>query len=255
MQAYNDSFSRVFNNEFSSFSKRVTPYLINYYEAHQGNLETTNVLDLCCGAGHLANGFLNKGYHVVGVDGSKGMVQCFIKNNSKYIEQGQAVIIEDDITNFRTDEQFGLVVSTYDSINHLENERVLNSCLNSVYKLLIEGGLFIFDLNTRLALLNWNKVCVTENEYLLMVSKGIYDGVGEKAVIRFSGFSKLTCDSYERFDQIIVNTVFKFDRVRAFMLKIGWKNVYFAKIDDLSIPVSDPEKENEENRIFIVAHK
>jgi len=35
-------------------------------------------------------------------------------------------------------------------------------------------------------------------------------------------------------------------------LDVGWKDVHFAKIQDLKIPLTEPEKEG---RVFIVASK
>jgi hypothetical protein len=41
-------------------------------------------------------------------------------------------------------------------------------------------------------------------------------------------------------------------KVRDAMLAVGWKNVYFARIQDLRTPLDEPEKEG---RVFIVAVK
>jgi hypothetical protein len=57
---------------------------------------------------------------------------------------------------------------------------------------------------------------------------------------------------YERFDETAFNTVFDMAKVRDAMLAVGWKNVYFARIQDLRTPLDEPEKEG---RVFIVAVK
>jgi hypothetical protein len=42
------------------------------------------------------------------------------------------------------------------------------------------------------------------------------------------------------------------EKVKNALLDIGWKNVYFAHIQDLKTPIVEPEKEG---RVFIVASK
>jgi hypothetical protein len=57
---------------------------------------------------------------------------------------------------------------------------------------------------------------------------------------------------YERFDETSFNTVFEMEKVRESLLEVGWKNPYFARIQDLKTPLDDPEREG---RVFIVASK
>jgi hypothetical protein len=57
---------------------------------------------------------------------------------------------------------------------------------------------------------------------------------------------------YERFDETAFNTVFEMAKVKEALLDVGWKNVYFARIQDLKMPLDEPEKEG---RVFIVTSK
>jgi len=43
---------------------------------------------------------------------------------------------------------------------------------------------------------------------------------------------------YERFEETVFNTVFEMERVKKALLDVGWKNVYFARIQDLKTPSS-----------------
>jgi len=251
MQTYNQTFARVYNSKWSGFAKFVAPFIHDFYASTPFGQENKTVLDLCCGAGHLACHFLEKGYHLVGLDLSEPMLHYARENTLQYIESGQAKFIQGDASNFKLEEHFGLVVSTFDALNHLENEAALKSCFDCVYK--VCQGFFIFDLNTRNGLKRWNSIHVDEtSEDALMITRGIYDGVSDKAWTRINGFVQRPDGYYERFEETAFNSVFEMARVKSALLDIGWKNVYFAKIQDLKNPISDPEQEG---RIFIVASK
>lgn len=155
------------------------------------------------------------------------------------------------MSDFKLKDYFGLVISTYDALNHLENEASLRSCFQCTLD--VCEGYFIFDLNTRSGLRRWNSIQVDESsEDALIITRGIYDGQSDKAWTRVTGFTRTPDGSYKRFDETAFNSVFELETVRKSMLDIGWRNVYFAKIQDLKTPLAEPEKEG---RVFIVARK
>lgn len=251
MQAYNQTFARVYNIKWSGFAKHVAPLIHDFYASTSISQENKSVLDLCCGAGHLACHFLEKGYQLVGLDLSEYMLHYARENTRQYIESGQAKFIQGNASDFKLDEHFGLVVSTFDALNHLENEQALKKCFECVYK--VSEGFFIFDLNTRNGLKRWNSIQVDENnEDALIVTRGIYDGKSDKAWTRITGFIQAPDGLYERFEETAFNSVFEMARVKSALLDVGWKNVYFAQIQDLKTPIIEPEKEG---RVFIVASK
>jgi hypothetical protein len=106
-------------------------------------------------------------------------------------------------------------------------------------------------LNTRSGLRRWNGIQVDESsEDALIVNRGIYDGQGDKAWTRISGFFRMPNGLYERFEETVFNTVFAMETVRQALLDVGWRNVHFARIEDLSTPLVEPENGG---RVFIVA--
>ena len=254
-QPYNRAFAEVYNNEWVSFVKYVTPWLVRFYDSLPISKTNKNILDICCGTGQLALGFLESGYEVIGIDLSESMLEHAKNNTRLHLESGSARFIQGDATDFALDERFGLVVSTYDSINHLEDEQALAKCFHSVLSALEDGGFFIFDLNTRAALANWNNISIVDNGELTMITRGVYNEHSNKATTKISGFTRTPSGLYERFEQIIFNTVFELESVRSILLRMGWKQVYFASINDLPHPMAEPEKVNKENQVFIVAKK
>ncbi len=251
MQAYSKGFAQIYNMRWSGFARQVAPLILDFYAATPIGQENKTVLDLCCGTGHLAVHFLENGCRVVGLDLSKDMLHHARENARQYIESGQATFVQGDATDFTLDERFGLVVSTYDSLNHLENEQALRRCFRCVYA--VNDGYFIFDLNTRRGLRRWNSIQVDDSDDdALIIIRGIYDGQSDKAWTKISGFLRLPDGLYERFDETAFNTVFEMEKVKGALLDAGWKNAYFARIQDLKTPLDEPEKEG---RVFIVASK
>jgi SAM-dependent methyltransferase len=251
MQAYNKNFARIYNTRWAGFARQIAPLILDFYTATPMGQVNNSVLDLCCGTGQLSVHFLEEGYRVVGIDLSEHMLHYVKENASQYIESGRAKFIQADASDFRLDERFGLVVSTFDSLNHLENEQALRKCFQCVFA--VSDGYFIFDLNTRQGLKRWNSIQVDESsEDALIITRGIYDGVSDRAWTRISGFVRVSNGLYERFEETAFNTVFQMERVKNALLDTGWEDVYFARVRDLNTSIIEPEKEG---RVFIVARK
>jgi SAM-dependent methyltransferase len=250
MQAYTSSFAHVYNKLWAGFANQLAPRLLDYYQRFPISRENRTVLDVCCGTGQLAAHLLKNGYRVIGIDSSEGMLQHASENCAPYVAAGQARFIQADAACFTLDTQVGLAVSTYDALNHLEDMAALRSCFGCVLASLAEDGQFLFDLNTRKGLQSWNGISVEDNRDALIISRGIYDEEAGRATIRITGFMPAEGGLYERFEETAFNTLFDLQAVKTVLLEAGWRSVHFARSQDLSTPVDDPEAER---RIFVVA--
>ncbi len=251
MQAYTRNFARVYNVKWSNYAKQVAPLILNFYRSTPIGQTNKSLLDLCCGTGNLALHFLENGFTVVGIDLSEHMLHYAKENTSRYCESGQATFIQADASNFTLSEHFGLVVSTYDSLNHLDGVEALRNCFRCVYA--VCDGYFIFDLNTRTGLKRWNSIQVDESsEDAFVVTRGFYDGESDRAWTKITGFVKAPDDSYERFEETVFNAVYEMEGVKEALLEVGWSDVFFARIQSLSTPLDEPEKEP---RVFVVVRK
>jgi SAM-dependent methyltransferase len=251
MQAYGSGFAQVYNKRWVGFARQAAPFLLEFYAhtplAHHNRL----VLDLCCGTGQLAVYFLERGYHVVGLDLSEPMLRYARENAQPYLATSQARFIQADATNFTLPERFGLVLSTFDALNHLPDLAALRQCFAAVAA--VSDGYFLFDLNTRAGLRRWNSIEVDDSrDDMTIVNHGIYDVNSDCAWMKVTGFVRNADGLYERFEQTAYNTVFAMHDVQAALLETGWRQVYFARLQDLKTPLPDPEQEG---RVFIIANK
>ena len=252
MQAYGKLFAKVYNQLWREFANQVSPLICNYYELRPTSKRNKTLLDLCCGTGQLSLYFLEKGYRVVGLDLSEAMLKHARANTLAYITAEQARFVQGDAADFGFDEKFGLVVSTFDALNHLPDADALQGCFNSTFDVLFDGGIFIFDLNTRKGLARWNGVVVQPGDEIFYVNRSIYDDFTVRAWMKITGFVRNDEGLYKRFDETVYNTVFDLGEVETMLDEAGFNKVHFARVDALGTTVEDPE---EEPRIFIVAEK
>jgi SAM-dependent methyltransferase len=253
MQAYSAKFAHVYNMRWSGYARSVAPRIMDFYGTTSIGRINKTMLDVCCGTGQLAVHFLEAGYSVVGLDSSEPMLHYARENAGNFVDAGRARFVQGNAGEFVLDDRFGLAVSTFDALIHLDNEEQLKGCFRSIFPVLVSGGFLVFDLNTPVGLRRWNQISMDDSgDGLLLITHSFYDGHGDKAWTQITGFVRQPDGLYERFDETVFNTVFNLARVKDMLLEIGWREVHFARIDDLKTPLAEPEKEG---RVFIVASK
>ncbi len=104
------------------------------------------MLDLACGTGSISVAMAKRGFDVIGVDSSIGMLNAARR---KAFESGKDILL----LNQSMDELdlFGTVdcaVCVLDSINHLEDEQQVRDTFKKVSLFMNPGGAFAFDVNT-----------------------------------------------------------------------------------------------------------
>ncbi len=251
MQAYGPGFAQVYNKRWINFARQVAPYLFDFYAQSDQASSHRSVLDLCCGTGQVARYFLEREYQVVGLDLSAAMLHYARENTQPYLVSGQARFVQADATNFTLPDRFGLVISTFDALNHLPDLTALRQCFAAVAA--VCDGYFLFDLNTRVGLRRWNSIEVDDSrDDMTIVNHGIYDVTSDRAWLKVTGFVRNGEGLYEHFEQTVYNTIFAMSDVKTLLLETGWRDAYFARRQDLQTPLTDPEQEG---RVFIVAQK
>lgn len=250
LNIYGEIFSEVYNLYWTEFIDIIAPQIIKFY--NQLNLENNYVLDLACGTGRLSKYLVDAGFNVTGIDLSSDMIRIAKRKMRETDVDTGVEFIVGDITDFNLDKKYGLVVSTFDSLNHLGDMGELANVFANAYDVLINDGVFIFDLNTENGLKKWDFVDFEDNENAVFIMHGVYDQKLKKAYTKVIGFYKHGKNCYKKFDELMSNTVFDLSIVKDTLLDVGWKKVYFVKEDDLMTKINDPEVEN---RVIIIARK
>jgi ubiquinone/menaquinone biosynthesis C-methylase UbiE len=116
----------------------------------QYKCQPKTVLDLCCGTGTVSLILARMGYEVSGVDISSGMIDYARR---KAEGQGLSVTFDvQDAARLRLGKRFALVISLFDSLNYILDASDLQNAFYRASEHLDPGALFIFDMNTELAL-------------------------------------------------------------------------------------------------------
>lgn len=137
--------------EFASVYDLLTtnvPYdrIAEYYDRIIKSTGTTGnlMLDMGCGTGNLTMRLAELGYDIIASDASAEMLSIAVSkltdSNIQYICQSMT---ETDLYG-----AVDIVVSTLDSINHLESAEDIGRCFIRTAQNLNKGGLFLFDVNT-----------------------------------------------------------------------------------------------------------
>lgn len=252
MQGYSAAFARIYNQHWARFAQTTAPVLRAFYETTKTGDQNRTLLDICCGTGQLALHFLDAGYDVTGIDLSEPMLEFARTNTAPYIVAGRAQFYLADASNFSLDSQYGLALSTFDALNHLPELASLKGCFQSVFSALVEGGFFIFDLNTPTGLRNWNNFSLDDQPEMMLVTRAVYDAAGGKAYTRISGFTRREDGLYDRFEETAVETAFDLEAVRSALEEAGFCGVRLARLADLAVAAESPENEA---RIFFIAEK
>ncbi len=100
-----------------------------------------SLLELGCGTGALLTGFA-PGLAVTGIDRSPEMLARAAESVPA------ATLMQADMTDFRLDARFDVMICMFDTLNHVPSFDGWLSLFSRVHEHLADCGLFIFDVNT-----------------------------------------------------------------------------------------------------------
>ena len=239
-EVYPPEFSKVYDKYWFGFATNLAPQIYDMYSKEAIFTKEKTLIDICCGPGHLASYFLEKGFSIVGIDLSEKMLEIAQNKAKKYNKNAEW--IKADAAKFALNKKFGLAVSTFDSLNLLEDLDALNRCFQCVSNHLVDSGVFIFDINTRAGIATNNNVYITENDNFTVIVKGYFDGQADKGYLKFSGFSQVENGLFEKFEHYASNTVFTIDDIYNLLIKANFKDVRYYKLAGTQMEaIDDPE--------------
>lgn len=106
------------------------------------------ILELGCGTGRLILPLARAGHVVTGLDNSTAMLEVarnHIKNESEEIQQ-RILLVNGDMTSFRLEERYGLIIISHNTLMHLTRQQA-ESCLKCVRDHLKPTGRLMIDVD------------------------------------------------------------------------------------------------------------
>lgn len=136
--------SRYYDVGWGEFSSQYTDLIEELL--NERGMAQARILDVACGTGILAICLARCGHIVHAVDNSPEMISM-AKSKSAGISNLSLDI--QDMVHLNVDGKFDLVTCTFDSINYILRLSDLRQMFIRVASVLCDGGLFIFDSNTK----------------------------------------------------------------------------------------------------------
>ena len=131
--------------------KKWTEDLLNKINRY-AEIEVENIVDVACGTGNITCRLAKYGYNVVGIDLSSEMLEYASERMRKM--GVKCMFSNQDMRTFNVGKKYDSIICTCDGVNYLLEESDVEAFINSAYKLLKKGGVFIFDISSKEKLIN-----------------------------------------------------------------------------------------------------
>lgn len=231
----------VFDIDYDKYAKNIFQILESY------NIKKGNILEIGCGTGNLTRELAKKeDFNIHAFDISHEMLNHAF---TKLIDYDNIQVFIYDMFSFPyEDYEYEAIVSLLDVMNYIRNPKQLESLFEKIYKGLGQGGLFIFDLNSRYKLLE----VLGNNSYVYEKDNIFY--TWENQLVDDEVFFNLNFfieedDLYERFTEYQVERYYSIEFISNLLKKIGFKDINYIDED------GGPYKENKTQRILFSAKK
>ena len=149
----------------------------------------SEILDVCCGSGHVTKELVRRGYRVTGVDASEGLI-AIARRDMPDVDWRV-----EDVRRLRLENKYAAALSTFDSLNHVLSPEDLQQAFRCVHEALQPHGLFAFDMNLdeayRADMRRWT---VDVNDTHVSLVRGSYHRPSKKACTELIWFVRNEAD-------------------------------------------------------------
>lgn len=199
------------------------------------------VLDLCCGTGQLDGKLADMGFEVTGVDASEEQLS-FARINAP-----RCHFIHADVSDLDLPPQYDGAICVFDSLNHLMTRDELERTFRNVKEALMPGGIFAFDLNMEVGLIDrWKGSRSQVDDDSVFVMRFSYDARKRTARADVTLF-RLLEDGWERSDTVLLQRAYPLGEVTRALATSGFSGITtYDAGEDLGLEMG-------EGRTFFVA--
>lgn len=219
--------------------------LIRQYKKSKGNV----LLDLGCGTGTMAELMTEKGYDVLGVDYSCGMLNQAM--NKKLEKNLPIQYVQQDMRELELYGTVDVTLCTLDSLNHLPCLEDVQTVFQNVAKYTEHGGVFIFDMNTLYKHRNLlgNEVYVYQTDDVYCVWENALEEDQRTVDITLELFQRVKRDTYRRQTEYVTERAYTTEEIQKSLEKANFHvlHIYAADTEQPLQPDSD--------RMVVIARK
>ncbi len=189
------------------------------------------VCDIGCGSGTLTLSLLEKGYDMIGIDGSVEMLSEAINKRAEVENGDRALFLCQQLPEFELYGTVDCIVSTLDTINYLAETDDLERLFHWFNNYLNPCGLLIFDVNTLFKyqkILDGHCAVYDEDDVFMTWHSRFLDGLCHH---KLSVFSK-NGNNYQRSDEEQIQRYYSVENIKEILDRHHFKLVCI--VDDYS---------------------
>ncbi len=243
-----DDFSRFYDRltDNVEYKKRADYFcrLLSMCGINEGIL-----LDLGCGTGSMSLAMADRGFDVIGIDCSVGMLNAA---QQKMLESGkQMLLLNQSMEELDLYGTVDCAVCVLDGINHLDGEEAVKAAFDKVSLFMNKGGAFAFDVNTLYKHRNVlaDNVFVYEPENVYCVWQNNFNEDDGSVDITLDFFEEED-GAYYRSGESFTEKAYELSDIRLWLEQAGFEVV--GIYDDLTL---DAVRADSERAVFLAKKK
>lgn len=241
--AYDKLNSDVIAEEWADF-------VVECFERY-AECDVKHICELACGTGNVSIELEKRGYKMTSSDLSEEMLS--IADNKAFSKGCKNIVFaKQDMCSFSASSKAGAVICLLDSINCLLTPKNVKECFESVYDILVDGGAFVFDINSKYKFekIYADNSYILEEDGVLCAWQNYYDAKKKICDFYLSFFIENDDGLYERHDEDNRERMYTEKNIRSYLKECGFSKIYC--FSDMEFSDAD---ENTDERLFFVAVK
>ncbi len=210
-----------------------------------------HVCDMACGTGKLSVALDKRGCKVTAFDLSEEMLTLADKR-AREEDAGNVRFTRQDLRDFRVYTPAELCVCMMDGINCLGTPTDVSSAFESVRRALTDGGIFVFDVNSRHKFEETygENAYLLENDNVFLAWQNFYEPSAKKCDMYLTFFIENKDGKYERFDESIRERMYPAKTLDRLLDRAGFD--VLCRTSDFDFTPAD---ETACDRIFYICRK
>lgn len=213
--------------------------------------KVSHVCEIACGTGTMSVELEKRGYRLTSSDLSERML-CVADNKARNAGCKNIVFTKQNMCCFTTATKAQAVICLLDSINCLTGLQQVKQCFECANKVLEQGGVFLFDVNSKQKFesVYADNAYVLENDGVLCAWQNEYNQKSKICKFYLSFFVENNDGSYERYDELIREKMYTQKTLKKYLDECGFDVA--GVFSDYDFGNAD---ENKDERLYFVAVK